>query len=221
MKLSSGSLRPGLVVKTLDEGKIIASAPGLFSSKDVDKLPPIYPFTGHHANKFSSVNPGDEVWILNFNDNPLQLYWFRKDNHPENNKELLKEQNVEIICNREAGTGWATIYFSDGSGWVIKNDESFIKISANGDITLSKNEPHRKIIIDDDAIKIGGSSSHPAVYGDVLQDVLEKLQIMLQLMQKAAITNPYTLALGTAMGTTPEELSLLIPKITSPHVIID
>ena len=86
MKLSSGVLRPGIVIDVLEEGNITASAPGLFSKEDSDKLPPIYPFTGLHANQFSSVNTGDEVWILNFSDNPMQLYWFRKDDYKENNK---------------------------------------------------------------------------------------------------------------------------------------
>lgn len=221
MKLSSGILRPGLVIKTLEDGNIIASAPGLFSAEDSDSLPPIYPFTGHHANKFSSVNPGDEVWILNFNDNPLQLYWFRKDDQKTNNKNLLQEQNVEIICNRESSAGWATLYFSDGSGWIIRNDESYMQIDKDGNIILAKPEAHRKIIINEDNIKIGGDSDHPAVYGDVLTDILEKIQITLDLVQKAAQTNPYTIAIGTAIGSAPVELSLMIPKITSPHVIID
>lgn len=221
MKLSNGILRPGIVIKTLDEGNIIASAPGLFSAEDSDNLPPIYPFTSHHANKFSAVNPGDEVWVLNFSDNPLQLYWFRKDDQKTNNKDLLTEQNVEILCNRETVTGWATIYFSDGSGWIIRNCESYIQIDKNGNIILSKPDPHRKIIIDENAIKIGGDDNHPAVYGDILQDVLEKIQITLDLIQKAASTNAFTYAIGTAIGTTPTELNLMIPKITSPHVIID
>ena len=221
MKLSSGVLRPGTVIDVLEEGNIIASAPGLFSKEDSDTLPPIYPFTGVHANQFSSVNPGDEVWILNFSDNPMQLYWFRKDDYKENNKDLLGEENVEILCNRESGFGWATIYFSDGSGWIIKNGDSQIQIDSDGNIKLSKPESHRSIIIDEDGIKLGGSDNHPAVYGDKLMDVLEKIQITFDLIQKAAITNPFTMPIGTAIGAAPMELKLMIPKITSPHVILD
>lgn len=221
MKLSNGILRPGKVLEVLENGEINASVPGLFSSEDSGKLPPIYPFTGWHANQFSSINIGDEIWVLNFSDNPMQLYWFRKDNYAENNQELMGEENVEILCNRESGLGWATIYFSDGSGWIIKNGDSFIQLDADGNITLAKPESHRKIIINDSGIKIGGEDDHPAVYGDALTDVLEKIQITLELVQKAASTNPFTLAIGTAIGDVPIELNQLIPKIMSPHVTLD
>ena len=83
MKLVNGILRPGEVLEVLENGKIKASAPGLFSEEDKDLIPPVMPFwelIGSHANTFSTPTEGDEVWILNLTDNPLQLYWFRKDN---------------------------------------------------------------------------------------------------------------------------------------------
>lgn len=222
MKLSNGTLRPGKVIEILEDGKIRAYAPGLFAEADKDLLPPIYPFLSWHANTYTSVKLLDEVWILNMSDNPEQLYWFRKDNPIENNKELLNgETNVEILCNRESGMGWASLYFADGTGWILKNDESILNIDKEGNIRLARPEEHRSILIDEDGISIGGSTDHPAVYGDILKDILERINIALQLIQTTASANVFTTPIGTAIGNIPVELSQLIPKITSPHVTID
>ena len=220
MKLSQGTLRPGRVIEVLGNGEIRASAPGLFSEQDKDKLPPIYPFLSWHANTYSAPKEGDEVWVLNFMDNPLQLYWFRKDSYKENLKEIIGEENVEVICHRETPMSWATIYFSDGSGWVIKNDDSVIQIDKDGNIKLSRPEPHRTISITEGAIGIGGTD-HPAVYGDVLQNILQKIQMTLDLVQKVSAGNVITAPIGTAIGTSPVELSALIPQLVSPHVKLD
>lgn len=223
MKLSNGTLRPGKVIEVLNDGCIKAYAPGLFAKEDIDKIPPIMPFLGWHANTFTSPQVYDEVWILNFSDNPMQLFWFRKDNYKENNAELIKEENVEVICNRESGFGWATIYFSDGSGWVIKNDDSLIQIDSDGNIKLSKSEAHRTIHINENGISLGSEnkSAHPAAYADVLEDILNQLQITLKMIRSASLTNSFTLGIGKAIGDCPENIKSLISKISSPHVTID
>ena len=56
MKLINGIIRPGEILEVLENGKIKASAPGLFSEEDLENLPPIMPFwelIGSHANTFS------------------------------------------------------------------------------------------------------------------------------------------------------------------------
>ena len=118
MKLACGTLRPGKVMKVEEKGIIKASAPGLFSDQDnPDDLPPIYPWFHEHANSYSSVKKDDEVWIMNFSDNPLQLHWLRKDDIENNNDFPIGDEgeNVEIVVNREfEDSNWATIYFSNG-----------------------------------------------------------------------------------------------------------
>lgn len=110
----------------MGHGNIKVEAPGLFSSEDIESLPTVMPWFGLHANSYSEPLVDDEVWVLNVEDNPLQLFWFRKDDRVGHNDEIESEQNVEIICNREAGTGYATIYFSDGTGWMFRNGDSYI-----------------------------------------------------------------------------------------------
>lgn len=140
MKLINGILRPGTVVEVGEFGVVKVEAQGLFSKEeDPSKLPPVYPFVdiiGNHSNTFSTPIVGDNVWVLNLTDNPLQLYWFRRDSIKTNNP-IFQEagtENVEIICNRNASNGWASLFFSDGTGWIIRNDSSFIQIDKNGNI---------------------------------------------------------------------------------------
>ena len=176
MRLVNGTIRPGTVLEVLENGLIKASAPGLFSYVDDPKmLPPIMPwFIGNNSNAFSKLKQYDDVWIMNFSDNPRQLYWFRKDNVGDNTNIPLTETNVEILCNREVNGDWCTIYFSDGSGWVIGKGESIIQIRPDGSIFLSNDMPNRCIDINGKSISIGspGESAHPAACGDAVEEVI-------------------------------------------------
>lgn len=227
MKLINGILRPGQILEVLENGKIKASSPGLFSSQDQNNLPPIIPFfelNGSHANSFSTPQVGDEVWILNMSDNPLQLYWFRKDDHITNNSKIFEEggsENVEIICNRESGMSWATLYFSDGSGWVLRNDDSKLQIYPDGHIELGMNWPNRTINIDSKAIHLGNSEKeHPAAYGDEVADILIDLCGMMEMAGMLAKVNPYTTHLSAAFNKA-KSIKDKIASIMSPHVKID
>ena len=226
MKLSKGTIRPGTVLTVLDDGIIKASAPGLFSFvDDPELLPPIMPwFIGHNTNAFSKLKQYDEVWIMNFSDNPRQLYWFRKDNISENtNIAINTEENVEIVCNRDLGGDWATIYFSDGSGWVISKGESVMQIKADGSILLNTGLPNRCIDINGKNISIGseGSSAHPAAYGDETESLLMSLCLLLQDVAIKSLANPYTMAIGTTIMAKLPGVTNKVSNISSQHVTID
>lgn len=212
MKLMNGELRPGTILEVLtNEGVIKASVPGLFSSQDQELLPPIYPFCMGGSNTFSTPNVGDEVWVLSFTDNLQQLYWFRKDNFAMNNgkmggksptgKDVQKETNVEVLSNRESGSGTATIYFADGTGWIIKNNSAIIQLDKDGHILISTGQPHCDLWIDDDGISLGtkGGSAHPACHGDKVADLFQKIIQTLQALSVTAKANPYTTALSTTL----------------------
>lgn len=233
MKLINGILRPGEILEVLENGKIKASAPGLFSEEDLENLPPIMPFwelIGSHANTFSTPIKGDECWILNLTDNPLQLYWFRKDPHIEHNQDIFEEggtENVEIICNRESGVGYATLYFSDGSGWILRNDESCLQIFPDGHIELGMSWPHRAIKIDSKAIHLGvkfgdeeAQGTHPACFGDLTADILNDLCSMIHAAGQLAKMSPYTAAIGNILVKA-KDIQQQIPGISSTHVKLD
>lgn len=224
MRLMNGTLRPGIVKKVLENGEIKVVAPGLFSNKDVDNSPPIYPFFGNHANTYSQPKEGDEVWVLNLSDNSRQLYWFRKDDYKTNNKELLIEENVEIICNREfAGGLWATIYFSDGSGWVINRDSSKIQIRPNGSIVLDSGFPGRVIDVNPKSISLGAidKAEHPAAFGDKATKAFEIIQSTLEAIQNASKSNQHTKAIGVAISPLITQLKDVIPEVSSQNVTLN
>lgn len=226
MKLNKGTIRPGMVLETFEDGTIKASAPGLFSYiDDPVNMPPIMPwFIGSNSNAFSKLKKYDEVWIMNFSDNPRQLYWFRKDNVQDNSENIpMQEENVEILCNREVGGEWCSIYFSDGSGWVISKGESIIKIRPNGTILLSADIPNRCIDINGKNISIGseGESAHPAALGDKVEDILMDLCVLLSSVGMSAMANPYTANIGSALLAKLPGITKKIPDVSSQHVTID
>lgn len=223
MRLLQATLRPARVLENLGHGNIKVEAPGLFSAEDQENLPQVMPFFGLHSNTYSEPKVDDEVWVLNVTDNPLQLFWFRKDDRSEHNNNLEEEENVEIICNREAGTGYATIYFSDGTGWMFRNGDSFINIKKDGSILLDIGTGHRQVHICSDSISLGseGGSAHSACFGDEVQNVLNLIQSCLATIKMAASTNPYTIAIANALGGQPDRIGQAIPKIVSQNVTLD
>lgn len=226
MKLSKGTIRPGTVLQILENGCIKASAPGLLSFADEpDKMPPIMPwFIGQNSNAFSKLKQYDEVWIMNFSDNPRQLYWFRKDKLEDNAENIpVNEENVEILCNREVGGEWCSIYFTDGSGWVISKGESIIKIRPDGTIIMNTGLPNRCIDINGENISIGseGSSAHPAAYGDTTEEVLRDLCKLLNGIALKAMSNAYTMQIGFELFFKLPAITKKLSNISSQHVTID
>ena len=224
MKLSNATLRPGTIIKVLDDGSIKATAPGLFNCIDSpDMLPPIMPlFSG---SGYSRPSLYDEVWIMNFSDNPRQLYWFKKHKTLEDNTNVpMGSKNIEVLCNKNVNGDWCTIYFSDGSGWVISKGESVINIKPDGEIVLDYNNmPNRCIEINSENISIGskGESAHPAAYGDGVENAFLCLISLLNKVQLSALANPYTAAIGTAIASQISKFKDAILEISSEHVTID
>lgn len=234
MKLQAGTIRPGTIVEVLENGVIKASAPGLFNfSDDPNLMPPIMPwFIGANSNTFSQPKLYDDVWIMSFDDNPRQLYWFRKDRVEEQTNMLeekngvpapLTEQNVEILCNRDVMGEWCTIYFADGSGWVISKGESIIQIRPDGTIQLNTGMDKRCIDITPNCISLGSpsKSSHPACYGDVAMEILNGFLALLKQIQMVSTPNPYTAAIGTVLAANIPLLESKIPKLVSSHVTLE
>lgn len=216
-----------MVLEVLEDGNIKASAPGLFSFEDEpSKMPPIMPwFIGSNCNTFSQPKVNDDVWIMNFEDNPRQLYWFRKDRMSTNSKNEninMTEENVEILCNREVGGEWMTIYFSDGSGWVIGKGDSTINIKADGSIVLDTSDANRAIDICGEGVYLGGkrdgSDFHPVAFGDETQKALYAILAALKIVQQVAMVNPYTMAIGTALSSQLSSISGKISDIVSDNV---
>lgn len=229
MNFLSATMRPGRVVEVLGGGKIRASVPGLFNKQDGTNLPVLSQFTmGGGSNSYSSPSLCDEIWVINDSTNPEALYWFRKDksdskNFDEAGIDVSDSKHVEILCNRETDTGWATLMFSNGTGWIIRNDEVIMSIGKNGDIVMTNGSPNRTLSISDSCISLGteGKSAHPAAYGDKVEAALNKIVVLLKTIktfcQPVTMLNPIYLAIGSI----PEELESLNEEISSANVYID
>lgn len=228
MKLSKATLRPGNVLEVLDGYKIKAQAPGLFTSEDsLEDLPPIMPWPGGvNTGAWSEPEPGQEVWILNLTDNPAELFWFRKD-RLENGSGAApaayeEVQNVEVLCDREIGPGqWATIYFSDGTGWIIRNGSVQIQLS-DGGIVLDTGSYGRKIEINEEGIHLGGGAfEEPAVLGTKLQQVLENIYATLDAVANAASMNMMTAPIGSVIKARTMFSDTMVANITSSTVLVN
>lgn len=222
MRLYNGTIRPGKIITILEPGVIKASAPGLFSEVDKEKLPPIYPFfniMGSHSNCYSEPKVGDEVWVMNFSDNPMQLYWFRKDKHINNN--ITSGSNVEILCDRQCESGSASIYFSDGTGWVMTSSGSQINITKDGDIILDSKLGSTIHINDNISLGKVGGSSHTACYADECMKILSDITSLLSTIEVAANGSPYTKHIGAVMSGKPSSIAGKIPNIESKTVTLE
>ena len=240
MELSKATLRPAQVLEVKENGIISIESRGLFSKEDSSMQPDVMPFFGLHANNYSQPKVNDWVWVLNLTDNPRQLFWFRKDNYKTNDSQYIGEENVEILCNRDLGSNaWATIYFTDGSGWIIKRDETFIQIKPDdsilletpksninmrpdGSILLKTPDANRIIDINSGSISLGseGKSTHPAAYGDEVQKALLEIGTLLSNLQLAAGMSGTTSHLTSAFSNLPEILSITL-KTISPNVSLE
>ena len=232
MKLFHGSIRPGKVLEIIEDGAgaIKASAPGLFTDADgTEVLPPIYPWPfGHHANSYSCPKVGEEVWVMSFTDNPLQLHWVRKDDFPENLKDLPltdEAQNLEVVVNREfEDSKWAILYFSNDDGWMMrKGEDGIINIRNDGSILLKTKFDKRIIDICEDSIALGaeGKADDSAMlYSKWKEWADELLNQFKTTLMNAASANPYTANLAPAFQTLAVALQPKIEPIESKHVSI-
>lgn len=227
MNFRNATMRPGRVLEVYEGGKIKASVPGLFNKNDLDGLPILSQFMiGGSPNSFSTPQIHDEIWVINDDTNPDALYWFRKDKSDSKNFEesgLAQGENVEIVCNKETDTGWATIMFSNGTGWVIKNDEVAVIIGKDGDISFNTGFPYRAITINDNGISLGSEtkSEHPAAFGDKTEEaldiVVEAFDLIMEFYQNNSLLAPLVKGLSPII----EKLSNKINSISSTNVYLD
>lgn len=206
MNLMNCIMRPGKVLEVNVEDKvgyIKASAPGLFSQEDpVENLPYIMPspfMLGNSKNSFSMPKVEDEVWIMNVKDNPLQLYWMRKDDYITTGLPLkyntvadnsVSEEEItmdgcevfEVLCNiPNEETGGASLFYSDQSGWIVNQAGSTIQMDKDGNINISvasdksMNINSPKMVIDSDEIVFNKGENKELVNIEVLEESLNQI----------------------------------------------
>ena len=237
MRLIQGTVRPGTVKEIIEDGRgtVKLIAPGLFTDEDgLDVLPPVYPWPfGHHANSYSCPKVDEEVWVMTFDDNPMQMYWTRKDDWipddslPGNMSDLPltdEAQNLEVIVNREfEDSKWAILYFDNDDGWMMKKDEDgWINIRKDGSILLKTNFDKRIIDICNDSIALGteGKAGDSAMLFNKWKDWADTICQGLGTIAATAAANPYTAPLAAPIQTLQTQLQPKIPPVESQHVSI-
>ena len=229
MVLAAAQIRPGRVLKVEDEkGTIKAMCCGLFSEEDdPENLPPVYPFPLGCANTFSSPKEDDEIWVMFFSDNPMELFYIRKDNFPENLQDTLSQdyEDCEVLASRELASGMVQIYFTNGDGWIIRNVDSVIQMRKDGSILLDTGSDNRKIDICNNSISLGseGGSEHTAGYGDEITTQFRNIGIILKGIADAAKATPFTAGIKMAIDSLMQSTNYdeQCDKIESPHVTLD
>lgn len=210
MKLLNAEIRPGKILEINEDlkGYIKASAPGLFSESDQEYLPYIMPFFGLHSNTFSMPTIGEEIWLLNIQDNLNQLFWFKKDNYSENLKNLLENNILEVLCYKNFDDdNNATIYLNGDNGWYIINYNGIINIDNSGQIHIT-NKENFNININNDLISL--------ITKNNTQILLKDDEISLITNQGGTIKiSPDIIEMGQAnyKGVLGEELKNLLDKI--------
>jgi hypothetical protein len=244
MKLMSATIRPAKVLEIVEDGNgtIKVSAPGLFPDVDSEGnpidttlLPPIYPWPfGHHSNSYSCPKVDEQIWVMSFEDNSMQLYWVRKDDWiaeeslPENMQGLPltdETQNLEVVVNREfEDSKWAILYFDNDDGWMMKKDEDgLINIRADGSILLKTNFDKRIIDICEDSIALGteGQAEDNAMLFSKWKEWADELLNQIKTtLTNAASANPYTANLVPAFQAMATNLQPKIDPVKSEHVSI-
>ena len=232
MKLLHGTIRPGKVLEIIEDGAgaIKVSAPGLFTDADgTEVLPPVYPWPfGHHANSYSCPKVDEEVWVMSFSDNALQLHWVRKDDFPENLKDLPltdEAQNLEVVVNREfEDSKWAILYFDNDDGWMMrKGEDGLINIRADGSILLKTNFDKRIIDICEDSIALGteGKADDSALLFSKWKEWADEIVNQLNTtLMSAASANPYTVNLAPAFQGMASAIQAKIAPVESKNVSI-
>ena len=188
-------------------------------------LPPIYPFFTILHGTFSRPTVGEKIWVISTTDNPTQLLYFKQPELTEDIKNVIKEtgsDQCEILSNYDGKNGWAQIFFSDGTGWMIRDDKVYINLT-NDKMILSTGTKHRTISITDEGISLGteNESKEKAVLGDSLTKLLDKLKLNIDCLAKAASASPNTVGLTHALTKMSQDLSTDIKSILSEHVTLD
>lgn len=214
-------LRPGRVIANLENGQIKADVPGLFSQEDIDSLPPIYPWTFHAGcNSFSSVLVGDEVWVMREEENPRSLHWLRKDDISKECGHLINaNEDLDIICSRDAGTGRAILAYSESTGWMISLGDAQINISP--ELVVSLTNGGTELSLDGGQIFLGPNKSHTGCYGDVAAQAMDTLSNCIKDIMNAASKNVYTMPISTVLPPYVQQFKDYGNKISSDVVKLD
>lgn len=226
MELSFGEIRPGIVLKVLDEyGTVKCSCVGLFAeTDDPEMLPPVYPFLKTSPSQFCKPNIGDKLWVLFFRNNPQELFYFFQGDVQNTVGESLKSnsgdldkynQNNQVLLKCKSGFNGAEISFSNENGMKIANDSASLNIDKEGKINIGNENGN--IDLDKSGIHLSGTE-HTVARGDVVMDRFNKLENMMKLFAKKLQASSFTADAGATLDGLIKNYMVDFDAIESPNV---
>lgn len=229
MEFINARLTPGIVKEIVDDyGTIKASAQAVFSdAESTDVLPNVYPLLMTTTpGVYSRPVVGERVWVISNRDNPMQLMYFRQMQLTQEIDNVIDEcgddEQLHVLINREAKNGFAQLFFSDGTGWILRNDRTQIQLT-DEKILLTTGSNNRTISIDDNGISLGtdGGSREPCVLGNQLKKLFNVLAEDFGELATQAAQGPYTSPLAQPFQKILLDINNNVDSITSQHVTLD
>jgi hypothetical protein len=206
MKLKDIELLPGEIVSVDDPnhiGRIKANVPTLFDSSKMnpDGMPWIYKLTIPGYQNFSSMQPGERVWVIKNLNNYNEFWYIPMPQMNDAVKSILTASdddyiNSDILINRQIGDNNIQLHYTPTTGMHLQiNDKLSLNIHPDNGITMTNDE--EIIHIEPDKISIGtGEKSTPAVRYDDFQKLMNNLNSAMNNLANLSRTTPYTQALG-------------------------
>lgn len=229
MRLQNAEIIPGTVIDIDDPkhiGRVKAEVPTVFNSSTMstDGLPWIYPLSMPGYQYFSALRVGSKIWLLKNDDNTE--FWYIP--FPELNDDVREiitandgdYEESEVLFARNMGSVSVYMYYNPTEGFMIKyGDNSLINVTPNNEVFIQAGKG--KVTIKNDHVYAGdGEEGEPAVYGDKLKDLLQKLSSTFgQMAGKCA--NPYISVLGPDFLKLQTDISSALPNLLCKNTNLD
>ncbi len=190
---------------------------------------PLYTWLSSPAcGSFSALNVGDTVLCFVDKKN-TELRWYTRHMVIKDGSSLshLLEgdlTDIDVLVCRDGKNTTFQLYASDGTGWILSTGGTVLNINTDGSVSLSTQWSHRGVSVSDSSISLGpasGDAAEPAVLGDKMTDYVDKIDTLLEDIQKAASASPYTKQIETTIQAEIGDIKDAAARICSDNVRID
>lgn len=215
MHLSDCELIPAVIVDTADEmqmGRIKCVIPGYVDATfSKENMPWVRPLGMTRHQSFSKMMPGYKVWVI-ANKNNYNEFWyipfFEKNDVSKNYLgPVYDSDQPEIFMAHNNGGNHSLMTFDEKNGFSERIGNDHINLMPDGHISLKGQ--NGEVDIDGSKVKMGeiGGDYEPAVLGNKLKDILDKMKAHFSELQKAANSSPYTTHLVAPITNIIQDLS--------------
>lgn len=222
---------PAVIVETDDPknyGRVKVSAPGVFNTNnaDLDQIPWCYPFTMSGSSSHASWDKGSKVWLFR-NKKRHDENWFipMYELHTKQQEfiDTNKSSTPEIVSFRNNGGKSSSITYDSGSGYNVSTGDSSINVSTGSTTTIVGGGS--SVVVDNAKVSLGagdGGNAEPAVLGNKLKDLLDKLiSCLMEFMTEMPVNMvPWAITPAGKANMTLTELKTQLNTILSQTVDI-